>query len=223
RDGDADRRRDPADPGNRRRDPRAGRRGARLTKPPVHRLVVMLAAFLLAFGGIVARLAMLQVHDNPALTRLGLDERVHTFDIPAQRGSILDRAGTPLALTLSARDVYADPGLVTDPAGEARRVAEVLGLRRHLVVEALRAPGTFVYLARQVGLGVATRLEALRLPGIGFLPVTARAYPAGPIAAQVLGFVGVDGDGLAGLESEYNGRLSGTPGHRTAELSAIGL
>jgi cell division protein FtsI (penicillin-binding protein 3) len=194
-----------------------------LTKPPVHRLVVMLAAFLLAFGGIVGRLVMLQVHDNPALTRLGLDERVHTFDIPAERGSILDRAGTPLALTLSARDVYANPSLVTDPAGESRWIAEMLNLRRHIVVGALRSSGTFVYVARQVSLDVATRLEALRLPGIGFLPVTARAYPAGPIAAQVLGFVGVDGDGLAGLESEYNSRLAGTPGQRTAELSAIGL
>jgi cell division protein FtsI (penicillin-binding protein 3) len=194
-----------------------------LTRPPVHRLVALLAAFLLAFGGIVARLAVLQVHDNPALTRLGLDERVHTFDIPAERGSILDRTGTPLALTLDARDVYADPALVTDPNGEARRIADELGLRWRAVQAVLRSPGTFAYIARQVDLNAATRLEALRLPGIGFLPVAARTYPAGSIAAQVLGFVGVDGNGLAGLEAEYDRRLAGTPGEQTAELSAIGL
>jgi cell division protein FtsI (penicillin-binding protein 3) len=194
-----------------------------LTRPPVHRLVVLLVAFLLAFGGIVARLAMLQVHDNSALTRLGLDERIHTFDIPAERGSILDRTGTPLALTLDGRDVYADPALVTDVVGEARQIADTLGLKPRAVRTPLSASGTFAYVARQVDLDTAARLAALRLPGIGFLPAPRRAYPAGPLAAQVLGFVGVDGNGLAGLESEYESRLAGTPGERTAELSAIGL
>jgi cell division protein FtsI (penicillin-binding protein 3) len=194
-----------------------------LTRPPVHRLVILLAAFLLAFGGIVARLGMLQVHDNSALTRLGLDERIHTFDIPAERGSILDRTGTPLALTLDGRDVYADPSLVTDVVGEARQIADTLGLKPGAVRTALSAPGTFAYVARQVALDAAARLEALRLPGIGFLPAPKRAYPAGSLAAQVLGFVGVDGTGLAGLESEYESRLAGRPGERTAELSANGL
>jgi cell division protein FtsI (penicillin-binding protein 3) len=80
-----------------------------------------------------------------------------------------------------------------------------------------------VYLARQVDVGVADRLADHALPGVGFLEVPKRYYPAGPLAPQVLGFVGVDATGLAGLEHEYEEVLAGTPGTRTVELSADGL
>ena len=182
----------------------------------------MLVAFLLAFAGIVARLALLQVSDNPKLTQLGLDQRIHTLAIPAGRGGIQDRNGTALALTLEARDVYADPQKVTDPRGEAKELARALGLRARDVGRTLRLSGTFAYVARQVDLDVAERIDALRLAGIGTLPIPKRYYPAGALAPQVLGFVGIDGIGLAGLESEYNHQLSGTPGEQTAQLSAVG-
>ena len=194
-----------------------------MRKPPVERLVALLAVFLLAFGGIVVRLAALQVRDNPTLTRLGLDQRVRTLDIPARRGAILDRTDTPLALTLDARDVYVDPRYVIDASAEARQIADVLGLGARKVERILTSKGTFAYIDRQVDLDVADRLETLHLAGIGFLSVPKRYYPAGALAPQVLGFVGVDGTGLAGLESEYDRALAGTPGERTAELSAIGL
>ncbi|MDQ4107425.1 MAG: penicillin-binding protein 2 [Actinomycetota bacterium] len=130
----------------------------------------------------------------------------------------------PLAITLEARDVYADPRYVTDPVGEAAKIARVLDLRPRDVERRLRTPGsTFVYLGRHIDVGVADRLEALGLPGIGFLEVPKRYYPAGPLAPQVLGFVGVDATGLAGLEFEYEEILAGTPGRRTVELSADGL
>jgi cell division protein FtsI (penicillin-binding protein 3) len=81
---------------------------------------------------------------------------------------------------------------------------------------------TFVYLARQVEPEVSERIMALRLPGIGFLDSTKRAYPAGPLAAQVLGFVGTDGEGLSGLELEYEDVLAGMPGERTSEIGVSG-
>jgi cell division protein FtsI (penicillin-binding protein 3) len=191
-------------------------------RPPSHRLIVLLVIFLLAFGGIVARLTSLQVRDNQALTRLGVEQRLHTFDIPAERGAILDRTGTPLALSRDARDVYADPRDVTDPVAEARKIAKVLGSKAGDVERLLRSPGTFTYVARQVDLDVAERLDGLHLAGIQLLPVQKRYYPAGALAPQVLGFVGVDG-GLAGLEYEYNRELEGIKGTRTAELTSIGL
>ena len=136
----------------------------------------------------------------------------------------MDRTGVPLALTLEARDVYADPRYVTDPIGEAATIARVLDLRPRKVERLLRTPdATFVYLGRQIDAEVADRLEARGLPGIGFLDVPKRYYPAGPLAPQVLGFVGVDATGLAGLEFEYQDELAGTPGRRTVELSADGL
>jgi cell division protein FtsI (penicillin-binding protein 3) len=183
----------------------------------------MLAIMVMAFVGIVLRLTTLQVRDNGELAQMGLDQRVRTIQLPAARGQILDRDGTPLAVSREARDVYVNPQLVTDAPGEAAVVAESLDLRPGDVREAFEADGTFVYLARQVDLGVAEELEAKRLPGVGFLSVPQRYYPAGSLAPQVLGFVNVDGVGIAGLEDEYQKQLAGTPGEQTAELSADGL
>ena len=194
-----------------------------MKRPPAGRLIVLLAAMLLALAAVGGRLAVLQVRDHHALAAQGLRQRVHPTELPAERGRILDRTGVPLAITLEARDVYADPRYVTDPAGEAATVARVLGLRRRVVERALRADTTFAYLARQVDVDEAERLQARGLPGIGFLEVPKRHYPAGPLAAQVLGFVGVDATGLAGLEYEYEGTLAGTPGTRSVELAADGL
>jgi cell division protein FtsI (penicillin-binding protein 3) len=172
---------------------------------------------LLAFGSIAARLTALQVGDHRSLEALGLDQRVRTFDLPAARGQILDRRGVPLGITLDARDIYANPALVTDPEGEAVQIAETLGERPKNVLPALEAEGTFAYVARQVDVDVAQRVEDLHLPGIGFLSVPKRYYPAGALAPAVVGFVGIDGTGLAGLEAQYDSELAGVPGERTFE------
>ena len=185
------------------------------------RLVVLLIAMLFAFGGIAVRLATLQVGDHQ-LSAIGLDQRVRTIDLPAARGRILDRSGVPLAITLDARDLYANPELVTDPELEAEQLARILGLKPKDVRAALEAEGTFTYVARQVDLDVARSVEDLHLAGIGFLSAPKRYYPAGALAAQVLGFVGIDGTGLAGLERQFETELAGTPGERTVEVAPDG-
>jgi cell division protein FtsI (penicillin-binding protein 3) len=192
-------------------------------RPPAGRALALLGVLLLALTTVAGRLAVLQVRDHRALAAQGLRQRVHPTDLPAERGKILDRTGAPLAISLEARDVYADPRYVTDPVREAATIARVLDLRPRAVEEDLREDSTFAYVARQVDVEVADRLEALALPGIGFLPVPKRHYPAGRLAPQVLGFVGVDYTGLAGLEYEYQDVLAGTAGTRTVELSADGL
>ncbi len=186
------------------------------------RLVVLLAVMIVAFGGIAVRLASLQVGDRGSLSAIGLDQRVRTTELPASRGEILDRHGVPLAITLDARDIYADPTQVTDPEGEASLIAAALREKPKLVRPALEAEGTFAYVARQVDLDVAQRIDDLHLAGIGFLPVAKRYYPAGSLAPQVLGFVGIDGSGLAGLEEQYDPELAGTPGERTIEVAPDG-
>jgi cell division protein FtsI (penicillin-binding protein 3) len=193
-------------------------------RPPARRLVALLGVMVLALVGVVGRLVVLQVGGHRAFAAQGLRQRVHPIELPAARGPIVDRTGVPLAITMEARDVYADPRYVTDPVGEAAKIARVLGLRPRDVERRLRtSDSTFVYLGRQIDVDVADRLQALGLPGIGFLEVPKRYYPAGPLAPQVLGFVGVDATGLAGLEFEYEQILAGVPGRRTVELSADGL
>ena len=193
-----------------------------MRRPPVQRLVALLVVAMLAMVGIVVRLAVLQVRESGTYAELGSTQRVRTEPLPAVRGEILDRDGVPMALTLEASDVYANPTLVTDPLGEAEQIAPLLGVPTRQVHDDLASAGTFVYVQRQVDAGVAAELADLHLPGIGLLPVAKRYYPAGPVASQVLGFVNVDGVGTTGLERQYDGELAGTAGERTIEVSAQG-
>jgi cell division protein FtsI (penicillin-binding protein 3) len=190
--------------------------------PPVGRLIVLLAVMVLGLTGVMARLSVLQVREGDSYEERGYSQRLHTFILPAQRGSILDASRQPLALSLEAKDVYADPRFVQDPDATAAEIAPVLGLRVAPVRRSLAAGGSFSYVARQVDLSVAQRLEAMSVPGIGFLPVPKRSYPDGPLAAQLLGYVGTDGDGLAGLEYQYQSTLQGTPGELRQEMSPSG-
>jgi cell division protein FtsI (penicillin-binding protein 3) len=199
------------------------------TRPPVERLVALLAIVALAFTGILARLIVIQVGDASALSSMAVDQRARDLTITAARGTIFDRSGRELAMSLPARDVYADPQLVTDPVDEAQRIARALHLKRAAVRGLLedRTDGTgrplhFVYLERGVDLATADALAAQHLPGIGFLDGTRRYYPAGSLAPQVLGFVGVDGTGIDGLEYRYQNLLAGTPGHEVVQEDPSG-
>jgi cell division protein FtsI (penicillin-binding protein 3) len=194
-----------------------------VTRPPAGRLLALLIGMALALGGIVVRLAVLQVRESGTYQALGVEQRVRTEQLSAHRAEILDRNGSPLAITLDARDVYANPTLVTDPVGEASTLAPILGVPRTDVTAALRTTGTtFAYIDRGVSIDIATRISDLALPGIGVLPSERRMYPSGSIAAQVVGVTNVDGTGITGLERQYDGSLAGTPGERTVELSAMG-
>jgi cell division protein FtsI (penicillin-binding protein 3) len=191
-------------------------------RPPVRRLVAMLTVAVLALGIVVVRLAVLQFGEAGALAAVGAQQRLRTYELTANRGAILDRAGTPLAITVEARDVYADPRFVVDPAATAAAIAPILQVRRAALRGQLGTTGSFVYLARQIDVAVADRIADLALPGIGFLDSARRYYPAGTVAAQVLGFVGTDGVGLSGLEAQHEDFLAGTPGEETVEVSAQG-
>ena len=194
-----------------------------MRRPPVSRLVALFALMMFAFCGIVVRLMFLQVRDNPKLEALGMQQRVRSTTLPALRGEIVDRTGVPLAVSRDARDIYVDPTYVVDAEAEAETIAEVLGSQPRQVQAALESDGTFAYIDRLVDLEIAQELQDLALPGIGFLEVSKRYYPAGALAPQVLGFVNIDGEGAAGLEIAYDEVLAGVPGERTTELSADGL
>jgi len=127
-------------------------------RTPAGRLVALLGAMVLALVGVIARLVVLQVGDHRALAAQGLQQRVHPTDLPAERGAIVDRTGVPLAITLEARDIYTDPRYVTDPIGEAAKIARVLGMRARDVERRLQTPdSTFVYLGRQIDVHIADR------------------------------------------------------------------
>jgi cell division protein FtsI (penicillin-binding protein 3) len=172
--------------------------------------------------GILARLVLLQVKDASALQALALNQRARSLTIPARRGAILDRNGEALAMSLPARAVFADPVLVHDAPSEAATLAAALQMDRQTVYNAITQPGRFAYVARGVDPDVAKALESLHLPGVGFINESRRFYPAGALAPQVVGFVGIDGGGLAGIELAHQRALAGRSGHEVVQEDPSG-
>src|SRR6266511_3029856 len=176
------------------------------------RLLFVLALTMVAFLAISGRLIVLQVLDAPSLDEAAAKQRLRTIELPGERGRIFDRDGGDLALSVPARTVYAQPRLIGDPAGTARKLAPLLGQPAKTVLGRLRSGAAWTYLARKIPVANGQAVAKLDLPGIGVLTDTMRRYPSGQLASQVLGFVGTDGSGLAGhsgqmlLEQDPSGR-----------------
>jgi cell division protein FtsI (penicillin-binding protein 3) len=180
------------------------------------RIRVFLAALVIAFGVLVLRAAWLQGVRASSLSRLAVTQHREQLTIPAGRGTIYDRGGVQLALGEQATTVYANPRQIVNVRPTAATAARILGVDEDNLAEKLgdRAHG-FVYVARQADARRARLLRAQRLPGFGFYPEERRTYPLGSVAAQTLGYVGVDDKGLAGLEVQLDRELAGRAGQET--------
>ena len=190
---------------------------------PRGRLIAILVAVGLVYAILGARLIDVQARDRDYYQQLGVHQRVHTVALPAERGSIFDRNGNDLAVSVSRSSVWADPRVIKDPDAYAAKLAPLLGIDAIALANNLGTKNrAFVYVARTVERDVAAKVRALDLAGIGFVPETKRYYPAVALAAPLLGFVGVDNNGLAGLEAGQEGLLAGKPGRMEVERDPQG-
>jgi len=187
------------------------------------RFVALLGAFTVLLLLVAGRLVYLQAVAGPAYAQMAFEQRNREIDIPARRGSIYDREGEPLAVSMEARDIYAVPATIKDPEGASKAIAGVLGGTAEEYLTKLKKDSPFVYLERKVDLERAAALENLELEGIGFQESSRRLYPSNELACQVLGFVGVDDGGLDGLEKYYDELLAGAPGKLIAEKGSRGI
>ncbi|MGI9023267.1 MAG: penicillin-binding transpeptidase domain-containing protein, partial [Acidimicrobiales bacterium] len=184
---------------------------------PRRRLVCLLVVLVVAFGAVIVRLAAVQGPGGRRFAEVGKEQRVRTVALPAERGAIVDRNGEPLAISTRRRTVWADPQQVRDPAGAARALAPLLGVEESVIRAKLTSSNGFEYLARKVEDPVADAVSALRLAGVSLLEEPKRVDPGGPLAASLLGRVGLDDEGLSGLELQYDEQLSGTAGQLVVE------
>jgi len=187
------------------------------------RLRLLLLIILLTFAALGARAAWIQTVRASSLAARAQAQTKADLVLPAGRGTVFDRLGTPLAIGEQATDVIADPMQISDPRREARIAARVLGIPFRPLYRALadRSRG-FVYVERKAPSSRATALAKRDLTGFTFQPDERRVYPQGTVAAPVLGYAGTDNTGLAGLELELNKELSGTTGRATVVRDALG-
>ena len=195
-------------------------------RPPRNRLIVLLGLFVVLFSIITYKVVNLQIIERDRYTSYGDSQRIRSQKLAADRGSIVDRNGTELAISRPTRSVFVDPGLISDAAAEAAVVAPILGLEVSEVQARMSMSNRFAYLARKVPVEVADQLaakvEELKLDGVAFLDEKERYFPAGLSARSLLGGVDVDNEGVSGLESQYGGILTGTPGALSLEKDRWG-
>ena len=193
--------------------------------------LVLLGAIVLLLAG---RLVQLQGLQPVALADRSGVQRVLPVTLPAERGQVVDRNGNPLALSVVAKNVYAEPRTIAqatcqrgalapcDPTTIAAAVAPLLGLAPADVEAKLRLDKGFVYLKRDVDPALAQKVIALGLPGIGQESTTRRVHPSHELAAGVLGFTDFAGLGKAGIELAEQGVLAGKDGKTIARFDAAG-
>ena len=180
------------------------------------RLIVAVIALVAWSAAIEARLVYLQVGRHADLTAQAERQQLRTVETTAKRGDILDRSGRVLAYSVDADSIYAVPTDISDPDAAAAALCGALkdcgAQERQALAERIRRGRAFAYVRRQVLPDEARRVAALDLEGIGFMKESRRFYPNKELAANVLGYVGVDNTGLHGLEAAYDTLIKGRPG-----------
>ncbi|MGA2010760.1 MAG: penicillin-binding protein 2 [Solirubrobacteraceae bacterium] len=188
------------------------------------RIGFIFVAFLVLLTAAVARAGYLGAVRAGSLREAADSQQIANEVVPATRGTITDRNGVELAISVSASDLAADPYLIKHPLATAQQLAPLLHVPELTLLAELSKPRTgFVYLAEQIPTDTAEKVMSLRIDGISSTPVVKRVYPRSWEAAQVLGSVNWnDTSGLSGLEYFYNKVLAGRNGERRIVNDAIG-
>jgi cell division protein FtsI (penicillin-binding protein 3) len=173
---------------------------------------------LLAIWGIavVGRLFQVQVARGSHYRQRAQKQQKQRIEVSPRRGSIVDRSGRELAVSVECASIFAIPDQVKDARAAARALAGPLEAEPEELEARLSRDAGFVWVQRKVEPATADRIRQLNLPGIHFVAEHRRFYPRGALAAALLGYVGTDDRGLGGLEHFYDSAIRGKPGEIVA-------
>jgi len=178
---------------------------------------------VLGFAVVAAQLVRLQVIDAKDLATRADDQTHKTITLSGERGTITDRNGAILARNMDVPSLFADPSVMPDPRGAARRLARVLPESTRVLEHRLKSPGRhFAWLHRKADPALARKVLALNLPGVHQVPESRRFYPKGKLLGHILGFAGMDNEGLSGIEQTFDNRLAGGRVVYVVERDALG-
>ncbi len=208
----------------------APRQASNIAVPMRRSRVFTVAAIFLAWAALIGmRLVWLQVVKSPEWVARAAQQQQRTFQVAPRRGVLYDRNLHELAMTVSVDSIYAVPGEI--PAEHREALAEALARVLHTdradrftepaeILKRINSSRYFTWIARKQDPAVVEKVRALGLKGVYFQKEFKRFYPENDIAAQVLGYVGVDDNGLGGVEQRYDRRLHGEPGRMLTALDA---
>lgn len=194
------------------------------------RIAVLFALLAGILFLLILRLGWIQFVRGPELQDKALANRLRQVPVEAKRGIIYDRNGKELAVSVSTDSIGAFPTIVKNADAQkpgtaeeiAEKLAELLDMPKDKVLSLITKNSSFVWVKRKVDFDVGPKIKELNLPGIEVYEESQRYYPNGSLAAHVLGFAGIDNQGLEGLEVTYDKELRGTPGKIVIEFDATG-
>lgn len=175
---------------------------------------------------LIVRLGIVQLREGPFLKNLADEEHYRGVPVTAKRGNIEDCNGSILAMSVSAETVYAIPAEVKKSGKMqeiAQRLAGILEMDQEKVEQIITKHSSLEYVKKKVPTETAKIIKELNLPGIGIVEDSTRFYPNNTLAAHVLGFTGIDSQGLEGIEFSRDEQLTGIPGSILAEYGANGI
>lgn len=193
------------------------------------RFYLVLAVIVLVYIGLAARTAYIQVIEPDMLKKQGDMRSLRTAASKVHRGSIIDRNGDELAISVPVETVWADPKIIMENNALAKvehwqALADVLDKDVNELKERItdNPAKRFVYVERQLSPAIAKYIKQLKIPGIYLRKESKRFYPAGEISAHIVGFTNVDDKGIEGVESVYNELLTGENGKKQYRKDAKG-
>lgn len=181
-------------------------------------LVVVLLSFFL-----ILRLGYIQLVQGEELKKGALEQWTKSIEIKAKRGTIYDRNGKELAISVSSHTVWASPADIKNPEETAKKVAEVLELEEEEVYEKITKNVNVIKIKQWISMEETKKLRELNLPGIEIVDDNKRFYPYGAFASYILGFTDIDNNGLYGIERTYDKYLSGASGRWVKTEDARGV
>jgi cell division protein FtsI (penicillin-binding protein 3) len=184
------------------------------------RLYLLAGIFVLWCGVICFRLVYLQVFRYGSFEQRAQHQQQRTEEVSAKRGIIYDRQGRELAMSISVDSVFAVPTEMPDPASTISLVARITKQDPRELLARCQAEKSFCWLARKPEPEISGRIQSLNLRGVYFQKESKRYYPKNELAAQVLGYVGMDDQGLSGIEREFNDQMRGRPGQMVISVDA---
>jgi cell division protein FtsI (penicillin-binding protein 3) len=184
------------------------------------RLYILAGVFVFWCATISVRLVYLQIFRYGNFEHRAQHQQQRTEEVSARRGIIYDRQGRELAMSINVDSVFAVPAEMPKPASTISLIARITKQDPRELLAKCDAAKTFCWLARKPDPEISARIRSLNLRGVYFQKESKRYYPKNELAAQVLGYVGMDDAGLSGIEREYEDQLHGRPGQMLISVDA---
>lgn len=177
-------------------------------------------AFVLSIA--VARAFYLQIYEQEKFAHLAEKQHQKVVQLTPARGAVYDATNSALAVSIEMDSLFAEPRNIEDQPSVAAQLAPLLGTTKEVLEKKMKASRGFVWLARRLTPEVAAQIRKLEIEGIGFVKEPRRFYPNAEIGSHVIGFTGLDPEGLEGVEKKFDSTLLGNTGYMVTERDALG-